>query len=98
MIEQVCIDTKRHAVIAGGTEVDETQLFRKLGLLIALLDGVFLSTSEEEITWLRKWNPKQFSLRNLAKTYKVSTRHISNLTKEKEFSGSEKGIGNTRSS
>lgn len=98
MIEQVCIDTKRHAVIAGRTEVDETQLFRKLGLLIALLDGIFLSTSEEEIAWLRKWNPKQFSLRNLAKTYKVSTRHISNLTKEKELSGSEKGSGNPRSS
>ncbi len=98
MIEQVCIDTKRHAVILGAAEVDETQLFRKLGLLIALLDGIFLSTSEAEITWLRKWNPKQFSLRNLAKTYKVSTRYVSNLTKEKEFSGSEKGIGSTRNS
>ncbi len=92
LIEQVCIDAKRHAVLSGVSEVDETQLFRRLGLSTALVKGIFLSTTESEIDWLRKWNSKHFSLRNLARLYKVSTRHVSNIIKEKELGGQEKRI------
>lgn len=92
VIEQVSIDSKRKAILAGSSTIDENQLFRKLGLTIALVSGVQLSTIEAEISWLRIWNSKRFSLRGLAKLYKLSTRHITNILKEEDANGKEKGI------
>ncbi len=37
LIQQVCLDTKRHAVLKGLPEVDELELFRRLGLTLALV-------------------------------------------------------------
>ena len=44
--------------------------------------GVPLSTREAEITWLRRWDQKIFSLRTLAKLYTISLRHVTNITQE----------------
>lgn len=91
LIEQVCIDAKRVAVLNGESLVDEAQLFRRLGLALALLEGVVLSTTQNEINWLKIWAPKRFSLRALAKLYNMSNRNVTNILKEKNSSGQEKG-------
>lgn len=90
-IEQVCLDTKRGAVLSDAEEIDESQLFRRLGLTLALANGKVLSTIESEIQWLRDWDAKRFSLRSLAKIYNLSTRHINNVVKENSASGTQKG-------
>ncbi len=87
VIEQVSLDTKRSAVLAGQSELDEDELFRRLGLAIALMENVPLSTREAEIIWLRRWDQKVFSLRTLAKLYKVSLRHVTNITQEGSANG-----------
>lgn len=92
VVEQVAIDSKRKAVLAGSSTIEENQLFRKLGTTIALVSGVQLSTVEAEISWLRSWDPKRFSLRVLGKIYGLSTRHITNILKEKDVDGKEKGV------
>ncbi|BEP54489.1 hypothetical protein GmRootV118_17330 [Variovorax sp. V118] len=38
VIEQICLDSKRAAVIAGHSEVDEHEVFRRLGLMLALIE------------------------------------------------------------
>ena len=91
LIEQVCIDAKRVAVLEGENLVDEAQLFRRLGLALSLLQGVVLSTTQNEIHWLKAWAPKRFSLRALAKLYNMSNRSVTNILKEKKFGGQEKG-------
>ncbi|MCC9009920.1 AAA family ATPase, partial [Pseudomonas putida] len=91
LIEQVCIDAKRVAVLNHESVVDEPQLFRRLGLALALVQGTVLSTSESEIIWLKTWAPKRFSLRALAKLYNMSNRNVTNILKEKSGSGQEKG-------
>lgn len=91
LIEQVCIDAKRVAVLSGQIHVDEAQLFRRLGLALALLQGAVLSTTQNEIHWLKEWAPKRFSLRALAKLYGMSNRNVTNILKEKKSSGQEKG-------
>ena len=89
VIEQVSLDAKRSAVLAGLPQVDEDELFRRLGLAMALMESVPLSTREAEITWLRRWDQKIFSLRTLAKLYKISLRHVTNITQEGSPNGNK---------
>lgn len=86
-IEQVCLDTKRAAVLSNALGVDENQLFRRLGLNLALTGGRVLSTIESEIRWLNGWAPKYFSLRTLGRLYDLSTRQITKILKEEIGSG-----------
>lgn len=85
-IEQVCLDSKRKAVLSGLKEIDESHVLRRLGLTVALIDGVLVSTTEEEIRWLRSWRSKYFPYRTLANLYNLSTRSITNILKEKNVS------------
>lgn len=89
VIEQVCLDSKRSAVLAGQAQVDEDEVFRRLGLTLALIERVPLSTQDAEMAWLRRWDRKIFSLRVLAKLYGVSTRHVTNITQEGGTDGHE---------
>jgi DNA replication protein DnaC len=89
-IEQVCLDTKRAAVLSNRTAIDEDQLFRRLGLNLALSDGRVLSTVESEIRWLNGWAPRYFSLRTLGRLYDLSTRRITKILKEEIVSGPQK--------
>ncbi len=76
LIEQVTLDAKRHAVLAGHAQVDDGELFRRLSLSLALAQGHSLASLSDEIGWLRQWDAKIFSLRELARLYNVSTRQI----------------------
>lgn len=76
MIEQVSLDAKRHAVFGGKPHVDEGELFRRLSLSFALAEGHSLASLSDEICWLREWDAKIFSLRELGRLYNVSTRQI----------------------
>lgn len=89
VIEQVCLDSKRSAVLSGRDQVDEDEVFRRLGLTLALIERVPLSTQDAEMAWLRRWDRKIFSLRVLAKLYGVSTRHVTNTTQEGGTDGHE---------
>lgn len=89
IIEQICLDAKRSAVLAGQSHVDEDEVFRRLGLTLALVERVPLSTRDAEMVWLRRWDRKIFSLRVLAKLYGVSTRHVTNITQEGGTDGHE---------
>lgn len=89
VIEQICLDAKRCAVLSGQAQVDEDELFRRLGLMLALIERVPLITRDAEMIWLRRWDRKIFSLRTLAKLYGVSTRHVTNITQEGAFDGQE---------
>lgn len=75
-IELVSLDAKRHAVFAGKAHVDEGELFRRLSLSFALTEGHSLASLSDEICWLRDWDTKIFSLRELGRLYNVSTRQI----------------------
>lgn len=86
-IEQVCLDTKRAAVLSNTFSIDESQLIRRLGLNLALTGGRVLSTIELEIRWLNGWAPKYFSLRTLGRLYDLSTRQITKILKEESCSG-----------
>lgn len=77
-IEQVCLDTKRSAVLQGKTTVDEMELFRRLGLTVAINQGHALGHTEDEVRWLRDWYPKYFSHRVLSALYKTSQRQVRN--------------------
>lgn len=79
LIEQISLDTKRHAVLDGREFVDEGELFRRLALSTALAQGQSLASLSNEICWLRQWDPKIFSLRELARLYNVSTRQINHF-------------------
>lgn len=79
LIEQVSLDAKRHAVLDGRTLVDDGELFRRLSLSIALSQGHTPASLNDEIAWLRKWDSKIFSLRELARLYNVSTRQINHF-------------------
>jgi SpoVK/Ycf46/Vps4 family AAA+-type ATPase len=86
-IEQVCLDAKRNAVLSGRSQADEDELFRRLGLSLALVRNVPLSTREAEMKWLRSWDKKIFTLRTLAKLYQVSLRNVTNITRDGEVDG-----------
>ncbi len=79
VIEQVCQDAIRTAILAGQSEADTTEILRRLGLAISLLNGHHLPSIEDEVRWLRQWRGEAFSLRELARLYAVSTRQISNM-------------------
>lgn len=89
LIEQVCLDSKRFSVLAGSPVIDPDVLFRRLGLTLALNQGVLLSTDESEIRWLRKWDRKFFTLRTIAKLYDTSLRQITSILKEDEKNGKD---------
>lgn len=89
LIEQVCLDSKRFSVLNGSSVIDPDVLFRRLGLTLALNQGVLLSTDESEIRWLRKWDRKFFTLRTIAKLYDTSLRQITSILKEDEKNGKD---------
>lgn len=80
VIEQVSIDARRDAVLDGRSFIDENELFRRLGLAIAMGRKANLSQVEDEIFWLRAWAPKRFSLRVLAGLYGKTVRQITSVT------------------
>jgi len=77
-IEQVCLDAKRSAILSGAVQLEDFEVFRRLGLVIAMNTQKRLHSVQAEIRWLRIWYPKLFSQRNLAAAYKVSLRQIRN--------------------
>jgi SpoVK/Ycf46/Vps4 family AAA+-type ATPase len=79
LIEQIGIDAKRQAVLSGSATIDEGELFRRLALALALAGGQTLASIGDEIRWLRQWDSKKFSIRELARLYNVSTRQINHL-------------------
>lgn len=93
LLEQVCLDAKRVAVLAGKPLADEAEVFRRLALAMALSTGARLSTLDDEIRWLRQWDPKRFSLRVLADAYQTTTRHITNAVSEGKPHGNKKAKG-----
>jgi len=92
IIEQVSLDARRDAVIAGDKKIINHKLYRRLYLAQSLIDGVNLHTYEDEICWLRSKDKKIFSIRILAELYGLSARVISNVLKE---SGSYEQKGHT---
>lgn len=93
LIEHVSLDAKRTSILAGRATTEHATLYRRLGLTLALSRGVRLSTTEQEIVWLRNWAPECFSLRTLATHYNLSTRKVSTIINEGkgEHSGNKKG-------
>ena len=87
LIQQICMDAKRGAILAGKAHVDSDEVFRRLGLALALTQGEQLSTREDEMRWLRGWDRKLFSLRTLAKLYQVSVRQATTITQQGEDHG-----------
>lgn len=87
IIEQVSLDARRDAVLSKQHCVDEMKLYRRLYLAVSLVLGENLSTTEDEIKWLRQKDKKKYSLRNLASLYNLSTRSISNILKELDING-----------
>lgn len=81
LIEQVSLDAKRHAVLTRQAAVDETETHRRLALAMALIQGKKLSSVDDEVRWLRQWDARRFSVRELARIYGVTTRKINNITK-----------------
>lgn len=79
LIEQVSLDAKRHAVLDGRALIDDGELFRRLSLSFALVQGHSPASLSDEIVWLRQWDAKIFSLRELARLYNVSTRQINHF-------------------
>ncbi len=84
-IEQVCQDAKRTAVLKGETVVDETELFRRLGLTLALGQSKVVGSTEGEIRWLRAWYPKLFTHRVLAAAYGTSQRQVRNAIEGEQY-------------
>ncbi|MBY6255160.1 anti-phage ATPase IteA [Kosakonia sp. BK9b] len=82
IIEQVSLDARRDAVIEGNKKISIPKLYRRLYLAQSLIDGVNLSTYEDEIRWLRSKDQKAFSIRILASLYKLTSRVITNILKE----------------
>ena len=87
LIQQICIDAKRGAVLSGQAHVDSDEVFRRLGLALALTRSQHQSTREAEMRWLRAWDRKIFSLRTLAKLYEVSVRQATTITQQVENHG-----------
>ena len=86
-IEQVCLDAKRTAILSAKSKVEETEVFRRLGLTVAMNNGQRLHSLQSEIQWLRHWHPKFFSQRVLAAAYGVSQRQIRNAIEEENVHG-----------
>lgn len=90
-IQQVCMDAKRTAVLSGLPNVEEIEVFRRLGLTIAMNNELRLHSVQSEIQWLRRWYPKFFSQRVLAAAYYLSLRQIRNALEEKNGDRADKG-------
>lgn len=88
-IEQVCLDAKRKAILSAKPQVDETEVFRRLGLMMAMVGGHQLHSVKSEIQWLRHWHSKFFSQRVLAAAYGVSQRQIRNAIEEENSDGEQ---------
>ena len=88
-IEQVCLDAKRAAILAAKPQVEETEVFRRLGLMMAMMEGQRLHSLKSEIQWLRRWHPRFFSQRVLAAAYGVSQRQIRNAIEEEDGHGDQ---------
>lgn len=84
VIENVCMDAKRTAILGRMAKVEEAALLRRLGLALALSRGIRLSTVEQEIRWLREWAPQRFSLRVLAANFSLSVRKVSSIIVDKK--------------
>ena len=82
IIEQVSLDARRDAVIEGASVINHHKLYRRLYLAQSLMEGVNLSTYEDEIRWLRSKDKKVVASRVLANLYKLTSRVISNILKE----------------
>lgn len=89
LIEQVSLDAKRHAVMNRKASVDETETHRRLALAVALMQGKELSSMDDEVRWLRKWDMRRFSVRELSRLYGVTTRQINNMTKGSKSDGAQ---------
>ena len=72
IIEQVSLDARRDAVIEGASVINHHKLYRRLYLAQSLMEGVNLSTYEDEIRWLHSKDKKLFSIRVLANLYKLT--------------------------
>ncbi len=79
LIEQVVMDAKRHAILSGDISINHTELFRRLAITLALNSGIDLTNTNDEVQWLRKWDSKLFSIRELSRLYNSSTRKITQL-------------------
>ncbi|WP_244216449.1 anti-phage ATPase IteA [Herbaspirillum rubrisubalbicans] len=97
VIQQVCLDAKRSAILQGEKVIEAPALFRRLGLMMRLSEGKQFSNQDEEIRWLREWMPKRFSLRVLAKLYGTTVRQIMTITGEISEDGDEEGRGSSNS-
>ena len=82
MIEHVSLDVKRTAVLSGKQRAETITLLRRLGLALALGRGERLTTTEQEIRWLRNWALEHFTLRALASLYDLSTRRVTSIINE----------------
>lgn len=83
-IEHVSLDAKRSAVLAGLAHTKKLVLLRRLGLTLALTRGERLSTTEQEIRWLRAWAPAHFTLRALTALYNLPMRQVQNTLNEEK--------------
>ncbi|MBK9442173.1 MAG: ATP-binding protein [Comamonadaceae bacterium] len=81
-IEHVSLDAKRTAVLSGQARADTLIVLRRLGLTLALSQGERLSTTEQEIRWLREWAPAHFTIRALASQYDLSLRRVTGIINE----------------
>jgi ATP-dependent Zn protease len=81
-IEHVSQDAKRTAVLGGQAHAQKLNLLRRLGLTLALANGERLTTTEQEIRWLRAWAPAHFTLRALVALYHLSMRQVQNALNE----------------
>lgn len=80
-IEQVTQDAIRHAVIHHQTHVDKLEVLKRLAWTAAASRGIRLDTRDDEIRFLRRWAPKDFTVRTLAEYYGISTRQITKIIK-----------------
>ncbi|PWB19326.1 AAA family ATPase [Comamonas sp. JNW] len=90
-IQQVSLDAKRTAILSGVMNVEEVEIFRRLGLTVAMGEELRLHSVQSEIQWLRRWYPKFFSQRVLAAAYGISLRQVRNSLGEKGDYG-DKGV------
>lgn len=89
LIEQVSLDAKRHAVMTRQTSVDEAETHRRLALAMALMRGVELPSVDDEVRWLRQWDVRLFSVRELSRLYGVTTRQINNMIRGAKDDGTQ---------
>lgn len=80
-IEHVAHDSIRASILNGDQTANSVDLIRRLGLLIAMMGNISLDSRDKEIEYLRKWAPKQLSLRKLADYYEISVRQTDKAAK-----------------